>query len=324
MNTQQFKIGIVGMGPVGMILAVHFKQAGCNVAICDLNKEKTGLIKKEGIQLVGELDKSSHFEEIFNSVDELLNSGVNLIVSCLKSFRVDNMINTIKNHNHKTDLHILCAQNGIDIGQKYFACIEESKILRIIINDTGNSIKQNVVKVNSINPPNLIASINDTCTNVAKWIGSILTFTGQETRVINSFTLFDEVWKKTILVSAISPLCGISKLTIKEAMQSSDTIEVIEQTILESMQVAKAEGIKFEDNFVKICLRELKNAGDHFPSLGVDILEGGETEIDYNNGKIVEYGRKHYIQTPLNLTFTNLVNAVSNKNLGKFAKFIKK
>jgi ketopantoate reductase len=52
-------------------------------------------------------------------------------------------------------------------------------------------------------------------------------------------------------------------------------------------------------------------------------MHGGETEIDFNNGKIVEYGRKHYIQTPLNLTFTNLVNAVSNKNLGKISKIFK-
>ena len=41
-----------------------------------------------------------------------------------------------------------------------------------------------------------------------------------------------------------------------------------------------------------------------------------------NNGKIVEYGRKHYIQTPLNLTFTNLVNAVSKKNLGDVLKWL--
>ena len=29
--------------------------------------------------------------------------------------------------------------------------------------------------------------------------------------------------------------------------------------------------------------------------------------------KIVDYGRKHYIRTPLNLTFTNLVKAISHK-----------
>jgi 2-dehydropantoate 2-reductase len=50
------------------------------------------------------------------------------------------------------------------------------------------------------------------------------------------------------------------------------------------------------------------------PSLAVDLINNKETEIDYMNGKIVEYGRKHYIRTPLNLTFTNLVNAIGHKN----------
>jgi ketopantoate reductase len=43
-------------------------------------------------------------------------------------------------------------------------------------------------------------------------------------------------------------------------------------------------------------------------------MNNNPTEIDYMNGKIVEYGRKHYVRTPLNLTFTNLVKAASDKN----------
>lgn len=317
MDTQQYKIGIVGIGPVGMVLAVHLKHAGCKVALCDNDKEKTEAIRKNGINLLGVMSKSSHFEEIFNSCDKLLESEIDILISCVKTYRVDELIKVIKKYNK--NLYVLSAQNGIDIGLKYTACIDESKILRMIVNFAGNIISPNSVKVTFSTPPHYIASINDTCTDVANWISSILTFMDQETITVDSFKLFVETWKKTILSSAISPLCGLSKLTIKEAMQSNDTIEVIEQTILEAMQVAQAEGVKFDDNFVKLCLRSYKNAGDHFPSLGVDILRGEETEIDYNNGKIVEYGRKHYIKTPLNLTFTNLVNAVSKKNLGVIA-----
>jgi 2-dehydropantoate 2-reductase len=100
---------------------------------------------------------------------------------------------------------------------------------------------------------------------------------------------------------------------MKEAMAHPDTLEIIEQIIFEAIEVAKAEEIKLGENFVKLCIRYLKNAGDHFPSLAVDLIAGRETEIDYMNGKIVEYGRKHYIRTPLNLTFTNLVKAISDK-----------
>ena len=95
---------------------------------------------------------------------------------------------------------------------------------------------------------------------------------------------------------------------------SPDTIEIVEQTIIEAVEVAQKEDIRFGDNFVKLCLRYLKKGGDHFPSLAVDFLNKRETEIDYFNGKIVEYGRKHYVRTPLNLTFTNLIKAASSKN----------
>ena len=97
-------------------------------------------------------------------------------------------------------------------------------------------------------------------------------------------------------------------------MDYPDTLEIVEQIIYEAVEVARAEDIKIPDNFVKLCIRYLKMAGNHFPSLAVDLINNRPTEINFMNGKIVEYGRKHYIKTPLNLTFTNLVNAISHKN----------
>jgi predicted CoA-substrate-specific enzyme activase len=49
--------------------------------------------------------------------------------------------------------------------------------------------------------------------------------------------------------------------------------------------------------------------------LALDVINNRQTEIDYFNGKIVEYGRKHYVRTSLNLSFTNMVKAMTNKNI---------
>jgi activator of 2-hydroxyglutaryl-CoA dehydratase len=38
------------------------------------------------------------------------------------------------------------------------------------------------------------------------------------------------------------------------------------------------------------------------------------------NGKIVEYGRKHYIRTPINLAFTNMVKAMTHRSNSAFMK----
>lgn len=313
MDVNKYKLGIVGLGPVGLTLAAHFKEAGCEVHICDVEKKKINLIRSNGIELVGKIEKAYYFNRIYSSVTELLDQDIDILICSVKAYHVNSVLEQI-DKNVANGLYLMSAQNGIDIRQKYMSHFNESQILRMVINFAGNLNAPNVVNVTFFNPPNYIASIDDSKHEIAEWLSSILTNVNLETKWIDSFTIEDRIWEKTILNSALSPLCAISRLTMKEAMDHPDTLEIIEQIILEAMEVAKAEEIKLHDNFLKLCIRYLKNAGNHFPSLAVDLISKKETEIDYMNGKLVEYGRKHYIRTPLNLTFTNLVKAISHKN----------
>ena len=226
---------------------------------------------------------------------------------------MDSVLKQIKKFSNDK-VFLLSAQNGIDIREKYLGLFNESQILRMVINFAGNLQAPNTVDVTFFNPPNYVGSVNDTQGETAEWIAQILTSVNLETNYGDSFDISDRLWAKTILNAALSPLCGIAKLTMKEAMEHPDTLEIIEQIIYEAVEVARAEDVKIPDNFVKLCIRYLKMAGNHFPSLAVDLISNRPTEINYMNGKIVEYGRKHYIKTPLNLTFTNLVNAISHKN----------
>jgi len=313
METKRYKVGIIGLGPIGQVLAVHFKQAGCEVAICDLEPEKLNLIRSKGIELFGKIEKTEFFKYVYHSIDDLLNHNCEILISAVKAYHVDSVLDQIKKYpNNK--MFLLSAQNGIDIREKYLDHFNESQILRMVINFAGNVQAPNSVNVTFFNPPNYVGSVNDTQPEIAKWVAECLSSVGLETNHGDSFDISDRLWAKTILNAALSPLCGIAKLTMKEAMEHPDTLEIVEQIIYEAVEVAKAEDVKIPDNFVKRCIRYLKMAGDHFPSLAVDLMNSRPTEIDYMNGKIVEYGRKHYIKTPLNLTFTNLVNAISHKN----------
>jgi 2-dehydropantoate 2-reductase len=314
MDASKYKIGIIGLGPVGLTLATHFHEAGCDVHICDVEKKKINLIRSNGIELIGKIEKSLYFNHIYSSITELLDQDIDILICSVKAYHVNSVLDQI-DKKIANGLYLVSAQNGIDIRQMYTSHFNESQILRMVINFAGNLNAPNVVNVTFFNPPNYIASIDDSKHEVAEWISGILTNVNLETKWIDSFTIEDRIWEKTILNASLSPLCAISRLTMKEAMAHPDTLEIIEQIILEAMEVAKAEEIKLHDNFLKLCIRYLKNAGNHFPSLAVDLISKKETEIDYMNGKLVEYGRKHYIRTPLNLTFTNLVKAISHKNI---------
>jgi 2-dehydropantoate 2-reductase len=312
MNPEKYKIGIIGLGPVGLVLAAHFQEAGCEIHICDVEKKKINLIRSDGIELSGKIEKSTFFKRVYSSLSELLEQEIDILISAVKAYHVDSVLEQIEKKG-SGGLFLLSAQNGIDIRRKYTNHFDESQILRMVVNFAGNLHSPNVVNVTFFNPPNYIASVDDSRTDVAEWLSKTLTNANLETLCKDSFVIADKIWEKTILNAALSPLCAISNLTMKEAMDHPDTLEIIEQIIMEAIEVAKAEEIKLGDNFVKLCIRYLKNAGDHFPSLAVDLISGKETEIDYMNGKIVEYGKKHYIRTPLNLTFTNLVKAISHK-----------
>ncbi|NQU87473.1 MAG: 2-dehydropantoate 2-reductase [Mariniphaga sp.] len=315
MKTENFKVGILGLGPIGLTLAVHFKNAGCEVAVCDIDKKKLDLIRNGGIELVGKLNKSVYLKHVYSSVPELLEHKFDILISAVKAYHVDSVLDQIEAAYQ--DLYLLIAQNGIDIKVKYTSHFSESRIFRMIVNYAGNLQAPNVVNITFFNPPNYIGSVNDSSEDMAKYLADILTSQNLETKCVNSFKIAEEAWIKTILNAALSPLCAISGHTMKEAMSNPGTLEIVEQIIIEAMEVAKKEDIIFQQNFIKLCLRYLNSAGNHFPSLAVDLMNKRETEIDYMNGKIVEYGRKFYIKTPINLVFTNLVKAVTQMNLSK-------
>ncbi len=313
MDKDNFKVGIIGLGPIGQTLAVHFVEAGCETAITDLDREKLSLIRKDGIEIVGKVEKKAYFKHVYNSIEELLDHDFDILISAVKAYHVDGIIEKIQEH-AKNKFFLLSAQNGIDIRVKYISHFNESQIFRMVVNFAGNLQAPNVVAINFFNPPNFLASVDDSHTDIANILADTLTRVNLLTHSVDSFEVAGRIWEKTILNAALSPLCALSRLTMKEAMENPDTLEIVEQLIYEAQEVAKAEEIKLPENFAKLCIRYLNNAGNHLPSLAVDLINKRETEIDYMNGKIVDYGRKHYIRTPLNLTLTNLVRAITYKN----------
>lgn len=313
MENSKRNIGIIGLGPIGQTLAVHFENAGCEVSVTDLDRDKLNLIRKEGMELVAKIEKKSFFKYVCYSVEEMLELDLDILISSVKDYHVDKIVKTIEKC-PKKEIIMLSAQNGIDIEKKYEKHFPKSSMLRMVINFAGNLQAPNITAINFFNPPNYIGSMDDSQDELAEWLANTLTSENLLTQKVNSFKLSDQVWEKTILNAALSPLCAISKLTMKEAMNDTDTLEVIEQILFEAVQVAKAEDIKLPDNFIKLAIRYLGSAGNHMPSLAVDLINKRETEIAFMNGKIVDYGRKHYIKTPINLVLTNLVNAISTKD----------
>lgn len=308
------KVGVIGMGPVGMVLAVKMKEAGWDVSICEKNTIKLNKIKNEGIKLEGVFESTTHFDKVYGTIEEMMTEGLDYLVFALKSYHNTDAALEVSKMNPK-NITVISAQNGIDVEELLVPVFGSSAILRMVINYAGNIIAPNAVKVTFFIPPNYIGSIDDSNEKKADGFAEMLNSVELYTKNVDSFEILKRSWEKTILNSSLSALCGVGRLTMAEAMANADTLELIEQIINEAVSVAEAERIRFSDNFIRRCIRYLKKGGNHFPSLAVDLINNRQTEIDYFNGKIVEYGKKHYLRVSLNLAFTNMVKAMTNKNI---------
>ncbi len=76
---------------------------------------------------------------------------------------------------------------------------------------------------------------------------------------------------------------------------------------------ARANEIELGRNYYPQGIEYMRKAGDHKPSMFIDIENRRRTEIDFMNGKIVEYGLQAGVDAPYNKTLRALVKALEPK-----------
>ncbi|MFH1891492.1 MAG: ketopantoate reductase family protein [Candidatus Zixiibacteriota bacterium] len=305
----RLRVGVIGMGPTGSGLTAHFIDAGAFVVPCDIDREKIDLIKKEGVRLENTIQKEVSVEEACYSVQELKEYDLDLVVVSVKTPNLKKVVSIISEIVPE-DAYVMCAQNGLDNEQEVAEILGDDRTLRMAVNFAGSMSSPNTVNVMFFNSPNYISALTKRGEAIANRIVKMLNSVDLKTEVSADFR--DHAWEKAILNSALSPVCAITKLTMKDVMDSPDGLALVKAIIDESLRVAEAEGISLKRDFREFSINYLKGAGYHRPSMLVDLDNGLLTEIDYLNGRIAEYGRKHNLPTPVNQTITCLVHMMEH------------
>jgi 2-dehydropantoate 2-reductase len=299
------RVGVVGMGPIGCGLTAHLIDAGAFVVPCDIDREKIDLIKKEGVRLENTIQREVKVEEACYSVQQLNDYDLDLVAVSVKTPNLQAVVSIISEV-VPDDAFVMCVQNGLDNEKEVARVIGDDRTLRMAVNFAGGMSTPNTVNVTFFNPPNYVSALTKKGEAMAERIVTMLNSVDLKTEISADFR--DHAWEKAILNSALSPVCAVTKLKMKEVMDSPDGLALVKEIIDESLRVAEAEGINLRRDFREFSINYLKAAGYHRPSMLVDLDNGLLTEIDYLNGRITEYGRKHNLPTPVNRTITSLVH----------------
>ncbi len=297
---------IIGAGPIGGIMGAHMRKAGHKVILVDILRDHLDEIKKNGLMISGFKEFAADFTEddICYSVAELSGKVVDVVFISIKASIMPRVIPQVEKVVRPGTLFV-SLQNGLDTEDYIAQVFGRENTLRIVVNYAGNLAGNGRVGISFFNPPNYIGMIHPAAEEKARELARLITNADLETAFTTEIKKYE--WEKTILNAALSPVCALTRRTMKQMMELTDSRELARAILREGIEVAEANGISYDPGFLDHCMGYLDKAGHHKTSMHVDLERCNPTEIGFLNEKIVEYGKNAGVPTPYNSTITALV-----------------
>lgn len=304
------KIAVVGAGPVGCIVAAFLEKGGIDVVLCDVMPELLKSARDPGISVTGAETVHQRISQTCAGVDELAGFHPDVIVIAVKATVLPLIASAIKGFLEK-GMYVVSWQNGIDTELELAQTLGREPVLRAVVN-YGCSLKgPGEVIMGFHHPPHYIQELDPGAQGVAVKIADLFTRCGLETR--RTEEIVSMVWQKSAMNASMNPVCAMTGMTMAQAMNDPIVFQTVDALFKECLAVARANEISLGWDFYPHAMTYLRNAGNHKPSMLMDVENSRRTEIDFINGKVAAYGAQAGVDTPYNSTLTSLVKGLESK-----------
>lgn len=292
------KIFILGAGAIGSVYGALLSKRN-DVTLVG-NKKHVETVNSKGLTITGDINETFHprAETEIREIPEKT-----LIILTTKAYDSAAAVRGIKRL-LREDTAVLVLQNGLgneDVVRQVLGA--NTKVLRGITTMAAEFFEAG--KIRFWNGETTVEKSEHSET-IAKTFNQC----GLKTKI--SDDIKRDVWNKLVVNCVINPLTAILKVRNNQII--TDSLKPIRHEIIwECVEVGKAEGITFPDDLEERIDKEASKY-TNFSSMCQDVMKGKRTEIDFLNGKIVELGKKHGIQTKVNAVLVHLIKFLEGEN----------
>ncbi len=301
---------VVGAGPVGCIVAAFLAKGGHEVTLCDVIPELVKPALDPGIIIEGAENLQVKVTNTCTAIDELANNPPDVIFITVKA-NANSLIASALESFHKEGMYVVSWQNGIDTEFVFADALGAKPSMRAVVNYGCGLVEPAHVHMPFHHPPHYIQELDPESAPAAVSIAETLTKCGLTTE--HTDQILSMVWRKGVLNACMNPVCAVTGMTMARAMTDPIVFQIVDALIKECIKVARANEIDLGWNFYPQAIEYMSKAGDHKPSMLMDIENNRRTEVDFINGKFVEYGAQAGIETPYNITLRALVKGLESK-----------
>jgi 2-dehydropantoate 2-reductase len=300
------KVCIVGCGAVGSLFAAHLAHKGeAEVWAYDVWKDHVDAIRKTGLRLSGAADFTAKLNAT-SDPKQLPRCDYGIVAT--KAIHTRSAIAQVA-HAFDSASAVCSVQNGV--GNEEIIAEHVKYVIRGTTFPAGHPIAPGHIGFD-IKGDTWIGPFEPTHTPMAKVeeLAGLITRSG-----MNTIALADArgaQWTKLIFNAATNPVGALTLLHHRAATRFAPTGQLSNDLIAEGEAVAKALGIPLHGDPRALVEKGANAPGKHRASMLQDVMARRQTEVDFMNGAIVNWGEKAGVPTPLNKAMWQLIKGLEH------------
>ena len=298
-------VGVVGCGAVGSLFAAGLATLDdVEVWAYDLSREHVDAINRDGLRLTGAGDVTARLHATADAA-ELPACDFGIVAT--KAMHTEPAIAATA-HAFANGC-VATVQNGI--GNEEVLARHVERVIRGTTFPAGKITVPGVVQWD-VKGDTTLGPFEDRPAPLAEVerLADACTRGGMPTKAVADAR--GPQWRKVIFNAATNPLGALTGLTHGRVCEQPALRSLASQLVDEGKAVASAQGIELDsdpEDLIDYAARP-EVGYDHKASMLQDVEARRQTEIDYLNGGIADFGRRLGVPTPTHVTIHALVKGV--------------
>lgn len=309
-NYRPKTFAVVGAGPVGGIVAAFLAKGGYEVTLCDVVPSLLEPALDPGILIEGSDNFQARVAKVTTRVDDLAADPPDVTILTVKATALPIITSALESFIGE-GRYVVSWQNGIDTELVLAQTLGTRPVMRAVVNFGTVLVKPGHIQMAFHHRPHYLQELDRRSREAAVGIAAALTKCGLDTQ--HTDQIRNMVWSKAVNNSCMNPVCAVTGKTMSEVINDPILFNLVDNLLKEGVSVARANEMILGPDFYPDCMDYIRTAGRHKPSMLQDIEAGRRTEVDFINGKIIEYGFRAGMPTPYNTALRSLVKGLEPK-----------
>lgn len=298
------KISIVGAGAMGSLFGGLLAEAGAEIWLLDVWAEHVKAINEKGLSI--EQGGKRRIVRVKATTDPARIGEVDLIVIFVKSTHTGAAAETAKRLAYPESL-VMTLQNGMGNADILAKAIEPTKVIAGTTAHGATLLGPGSIR-HAGSGPTIIGMWAGGDHSQAEKIAGFFTKAGIETKAVED--VVPVVWDKLLVNVGINAITALTGINNGQILDLEATKELSKAAVGEAIAVARTQGIKVRDDAEEHVLRVADATGANRSSMGQDVDNKRQTEIEAINGVVVREARRLGIEAPVNQTLTTLIETL--------------